>query len=336
MTGEPPGLQAIRDEMARQGTDALDSFEGARAGAARVTESLRRTGRFLLLGMGGSHWVNRTAAVLYRRAGVDAAAEVLSEVLLASPPPAARTALIASQSGASGEVVRYLTGLAGDEERFGLTLDPDSPLGRTVPCLAGAGGPERAFAATRSVLITHALHLAVLEAIGVDPREALAALREPDRPDITAAVRALRDCATFVLSGRGALAGVAESGALCLMELARRPALGLEGGQLRHGPLEMLSTETGVLLLRGPGPSAELTRTLALDCRNAGSPTVVLDGSGVDPVEGVVTVPFRPCEGMAAVLGFLPALQDLLVTLAAGLVADVGTPLRSTKVTTTP
>ncbi|WP_131113863.1 SIS domain-containing protein [Lichenihabitans psoromatis] len=330
-----PGLVAIEAEMARQHADALDSVAAAKPVVAIIATSIRKTGRLLLLGMGGSHWVNRTAARAYRELGVDASAEVVSDMLGVLPSAMPRTVLIVSQSGQSGEIVRYLREEAGADERFGLTLDAASPLGRSVPCLIGSGGPERAFAATRSLLISHALHLAVLASLGLDPIEALAALAEPEMVEIEAALDALAACLTFVVSGRGLLAGVAEGGALCLMELARCSALGFEAGQLRHGPMEALTSQTGVIILRG-AKSADLDAALAADCRLAGCPVVVLDGSGSKPVRGVHTLSVGPSDGMAAVFDMLPTLQRLLVEVAAARVADVGTPIRSNKITVTP
>lgn len=329
-----PGLRAIEDEMARQHGDALAAYAEAATMAARVADSLRRTGRLHLLGMGGSHWVNRTVVPAYRACGIEAEAEVLSEALLSPRPTVPRTVLVVSQSGASGEVLRFLETPSRVEERFGLTLDPLSALGRALPCLLGVGGPERAFAATRSLFVSHALHLAVLAALGFDT--AAAALASDAPVDVEAALAALQPCTAFVLSGREALAGAAESGALCLMELARCPALAFEAGQLRHGPMEMLSAQTGVLVLRGAGPSADRDAALARDCMAAGSPVVVLDVSGAAPVDGAVTLRLPTSTGLMAALACLPTLQRLLVRLAARRIADVGTPLRSSKVTTTP
>jgi fructoselysine-6-P-deglycase FrlB-like protein len=331
----PPGQAAILAEMARQHADALATLETARPAAEAVAASLRRTGRLTLLGMGGSHWVNRTAATLYRALGVDVEAAVLSEVLLAPLSARPRTVLITSQSGRSGEVVLYLDGPARAEERFGLTMDAESPLGQAVPALVGVGGPEQAFAATRSLLVTLALHTAVLAALGVDSTDCTAALRHPAQVDAAVAVAALRSCSAFVLTGRGVLQGVAEAGALCIMELARCPALAMDGGQLRHGPMEMLSPSTGVVVLRGPGPAAGRDASLATACRDAGAPVVVLDASGSAPVEGVVTLAFPARDGMAAVFGLLPTLQAMLIAIAADRIPAVGTPVRSTKVTTT-
>jgi hypothetical protein len=49
--------------------------------------------------------------------------------------------------------------------------------------LSGAGGTELAFAATRSLTVTFALHLAILAALGEDPASAWPP-STPEQPDI--------------------------------------------------------------------------------------------------------------------------------------------------------
>ncbi len=44
--------------------------------------------------------------------------------------------------------------------------------------------------------------------------------------------------------------GVAEAVALGILELARMPSFALEGGQLRHGPVEALGPRLGVVFVR--------------------------------------------------------------------------------------
>lgn len=107
----------------------------------------------------------------------------------------------------------------------------------------------------------------------------------------------------------------------------------LEGGQLRHGPMEMLSEKTGIIILRASA-SAQLAEDLAVDCKAAGASIVVFDLSGSTPITNTPTINFAALSGMAAVFAVLPALQSLLVSLANGHVANVGQPLRSSKVTT--
>jgi fructoselysine-6-P-deglycase FrlB-like protein len=329
----PPGLQAIFAEMERQSADALRSFEEAGRMAVEIAGAMRRRGRILLLGMGGSHAMNRTAEVLYRRAGLDATALPVSEALHAPLSGRERVALLASQSGESAEIVRYLHTGSQDEERFGLTLDAESTLARSVPSLVGHGGVEHAFAATRSLTVSLALHARVVHELGSPQDSAMEVLRSQPRADIHAAADALAAKKAVVFSGRAAMQGIAEAGALGLMELARIPCFALEGGQLRHGPVEALGPDVGVVLIRAAGAAPELTQSLAELCVAAGTAPVIMDASGLGPIRGAVTVALPQSADLAAAFRVLPAVQALMIEVARRIVPDVGTPLRSSKIT---
>lgn len=328
----PAGLVAIDREMARQRADAIASFDNARDMAMTIAASLRRTGRLLLLGMGGSHAVGRAVEPLYRALGIDAIALPLSEQLGQPLRVDGSTILLTSQSGESAEVLRWFAETGGTPETFGLTLEANSFLARSAPCLVGAGGTELAFAATRSLTISLALHLAVLAALGDDPATTLAALQDAQEPDISEAVAALAEVGVVVTSGRR-LQGAAEALALGLTELSRRPCFSLEGGQLRHGPMEMLGPSVGVVLFRGNDPTAGLVTAMAASAVATGAPVVVFDASGEAAVPGTVTLAFKPATGLAATLAMLPVAQRLMIAFAWQRVEDVGTPVRTTKIT---
>ncbi|MBB2705007.1 UNVERIFIED_ORG: fructoselysine-6-P-deglycase FrlB-like protein [Rhizobium esperanzae] len=326
------GLAAIDREMARQHADALASYEAAAPMAARAAASLKKTGRLLLLGMGGSHAVNRAVEPLYRALGIDAVALPLSEQLGQPLPIAGRTIFVTSQSGESAEVVRWFGETGGTKESFGLTLEASSFLARAAPSLVGSGGTELAFAATRSLTVTFALHLAILAALGEDPAGALAVLQAPEDHDISAALAALETVVTVVTSGRR-LQGVAEALALGLTELSRRPCFSLEGGQLRHGPMEMLGPEIGVVLFRGLDETSGLVTAMAVSAVETGAPVILFDASSEAPVAGAVTIRFVPASGLAAIFAMLPVAQRLMIAFAETRVENAGTPVRSTKIT---
>jgi len=329
------GLQLMRAEMARECADALATMDSNRAAAAAVAESVRRTGRLVLYAMGGSHYVNAVAAPLYRDSGIDAQALLASDALMAPLPDGPRTALIASQSGESGEIVELLALPAGAEERYGLTLNADSTLGTgTRGTLLAAGGPELAFAATRSIILTLALHAAVLEALG-QPQDALRAVFASAAPsEIGAADAALTHCDVVIFVGRHAMSGVAQSGALSMMELARVPTIGLEAGQFRHGPYEMLRPGLGVVMLRSHGPDGASIPPIAQSTVAAGCTTLVFDASGEAGLPGCVTVTLPRAAGLAAAVQMLLAFQPLNIAVACRRIgAGVGTPLRTSKVT---
>jgi fructoselysine-6-P-deglycase FrlB-like protein len=239
---------------------------------------------------------------------------------------------VTSQSGESAEVVRWFSEAGDVPDTFGLTLEEKSFLGRTVPCLVGAGGSELAFAATRSLTISFALHLAVLAALGDDPSAALATLRTPEEKNIDGAITALQGVKTVVTSGRR-LQGLAEALALGLTELSRRPCFSLEGGQLRHGPMEMLGPDIGVVLFRGDDPTAPLVTAMAISAVETGAPVILFDASRAEPVEGAVTLAFKPASGLAAIFAMLPVAQRLMIAFADARVDNAGTPVRSTKIT---
>ena len=327
------GLSLIHAEMRRQCRDAWQSLENAGDAAAEIAASLRRTGRLRLLGMGGSHCVNRTAAAVLRGYGHDAAAVVASEALYTPfPDNEPVTRLLTSQSGESAEIVRILDGedLA---DTFGLTLDANSRLARAVPSLIGHGGPEIAYAATRSLTISLALMAAVAEALQHPQADVRAVLQSPPAVSTEPAAETLRDCDAVIFCARGALTGIAEAGALGLLELARMPAFALDGGQFRHGPIEALRPGIGVVMLRADDATADLFPGLAAICASGGAPSVVFDASGRQPLDDCISLQFTDAAGFAAALAMLPCLQELLIAIARARVDNVGEPIRSQKVT---
>jgi fructoselysine-6-P-deglycase FrlB-like protein len=323
--------------MRRQNADALASLDAAREDAGEIAAHVRSTGRLLMLGMGASHWANRMALASYRAMGVDAQAEVLSEQIRMPLPARQRTALLGSQSGGSGEIRVWLERQADLAGVFGLTLQADSLLGRAVPCLVGRGGRERAFAATRSVTLTLALHAAVLEALGMDAqplREAWTSAPDLPPPAPEAAVAALYSCNTLVLSSRGELVPALECAGLTYMELARTPAMALELGQLIHGPQEALGPDMALVLARPDGPDAAGVTRFARAAVSWGVPVVLFDMGGRHPaVEGAATIALPALSGLPAVARLLPAVQALAIEAAARRVPGMGVPRRSSKVT---
>ena len=331
-TGE--GLLAIDREMARQHDDALASVEAPGELAKHVAGAMRLRRRAILLGMGGSHAVNRMAEVEYRALGIQAFAVSLSEYLYSPFDLTDSVVVVTSQSGESAEVHRALAVVSGHAACYGMTLEASSALARSLPSLIGAGGTEHAFAATRSLMITLALHASVLGALGLDTGPALEILRARVRLDVTEPVKLLRHCKSVVYSGR-ALRGLAEAVALSTMELARMPAYALEGGQFRHGPLEMLGAALGAVHFCADEPALSLVAALARDTVAGGSPTLVFDASGSDDVRGDLILRLPKAKGLAAIFSMLPTAQRLAIGLAGQRVSDVGIPLRTTKITRT-
>ncbi|MDH5556981.1 MAG: hypothetical protein OEZ03_06490 [Alphaproteobacteria bacterium] len=138
-----PGIEMIRAEMRQQHVDAVASLNAAARLAGRVAAPIRRTGRLVPIGMGGSHCINRTAEALYRAQGIDTIAITASEQLY-QPLSGLEdcTRILVSQSGEPAEIVRMLNKGDGGGEGFGITLDGNSRLGRSLPCLVDLPAPD--------------------------------------------------------------------------------------------------------------------------------------------------------------------------------------------------
>jgi fructoselysine-6-P-deglycase FrlB-like protein len=330
MTGT--GLEILNAEMARQFADARETYRGQSDMAVRVAQDIRQAGRLDLLGVGGSHWVNRMAEPFYRAAGVVATAHNVSEYMRA-PLPDAAVRLVTSQSGGSGEIHAWLD-TAPQGPVFGLTMNTVGRLAQRVPCLTGAGPAERSYAATRSTTITLAQHAAILGALGADMSAVEAALESPaSLPNTAAVTEYLAQSPTAVFCARGAMQGLADGMALCFMELSRRPVLNLEAAQFRHGPFEMVDAECAVLFFRGAGAEGDNIDGLAGELLDEGFTPLIIDFSGRPPVAGARTVQVPQATGLASVLRALPVAQRIVVDAADRIVPDMGVPIRSTKVT---
>lgn len=332
-----PDLGAeLLHEMTRQPEAVARTVEDAALGRyfGRVADAVRTSGELLVTGMGGSFHAGLVLAAMLRACGVRAWALPASE-LAHYDAPAVWPRLLLSQSGASIEITRLLERWQGDA--FGLTLDPDSPLGQ-----AGAGvvpgGPERAYAATRSFTTTVAALYRLAAELGAEVDVGgLAASLGPalaPLPGLEPALAQLEGADAVFVTGRGLLHGLAEYVALLLMELTRLPCAPLEAAQFRHGPVEAAGERLAAVALVAQGEPGRLVRRFASVLAAAGSPTVVL-GATDDPGEAddVATVALPAADEAAAVLPLAVAAQRLGVLMAEARGIVPGVPLRSGKVT---
>jgi fructoselysine-6-P-deglycase FrlB-like protein len=284
-----------------------------------------------MLGMGASHYANRICEPLYRALEIDAVAVPLSEAIYSPFANQDRVTLLVSQSGASGKVSKYLELFSSRQRQFGLTLEAQSSLAKGLPSLVAHGGTERGFAATRSLLLTLMLHASILEALGSN--DDLRSTFQSPIPNIDAALETVRASRTLIYSGRTHLQGLAEVCALHTAELARVPALALEGGLFKHGPLELLEPSFGVVFLRAAGPTASLTESLVQTCLRAGITPIVFDASGEPELSSTVTIPIAHHHGLSSAIATMLPLQKFVIGFAQQRIEDVAEPRFSSKVT---
>lgn len=93
---------------------------------------------------------------------------------------------------------------------------------------------------------------------------------------IAPACECLESVKTYAIVGRGPSQAAVDDGALVLKESLRMMAHGFSGGEFRHGPMEMLTSDLGVILFNTPGSTLELSQRLSADVAQRGGALVTV------------------------------------------------------------
>ena len=203
-----------------------------------------------------------------------------------APKVARALFVVISQSGRSPDLVAATEAArAGGALTLAIVNDEASPVaGAAELVLPVAAGPERAVAATKTVvnsLIAGAALVAAWsgdEALGgaVDRLpQRLAAALDLDWSDWTAD---LAGASTPFVTGRGHGFGTIREIALKISETLRLPALAYSAAELRHGPRAAILPTTPVLALRQNDEVATGIDALVRDLRGAGIPVRMCGG----------------------------------------------------------
>lgn len=281
----------------------------------------------VMCGRGSSGHVGVYLRYLFEaRLGMLVSASAPSVITAYQRAPDMRDALflVVSQSGHSPDLIaatqsaRSLGALT-----IAIVNDENSPVAAAsdlvVPILAG---PERAVAATKTVILSMLAGARLVAALARDRALSDAVQRVPGRLAEAQEVdwsfwgqTLVRAPAAFV-AARGYGFGPAREIALKLSETLRIPALGYSSAELRHGPRAAINSKTPVLLLRQQDEAGATVDELVRELINRGEPVFVAGGKSglpwigddhpiLDPV--VMLVPaYRAIEEAARKRGFDP------------------------------
>jgi glutamine---fructose-6-phosphate transaminase (isomerizing) len=282
--------------------------------------------RILLTGMGSSY---HGLVPLYLRllnANLPALLMDTSELIYHASAVLQEDSLLVavSQSGRSAEIVRLLEEVGETLPIIGVTNTPDSPLAKQASVLILTQAGEEYSVSCKTYLAT----LAGLTYLGDG---LLGGQEDPQFPDLQTAPLAvatyleswedhilqmghmLADVGQIFLAGRGASLAAAGTGALILKEAAHIPAEGLSSAAFRHGPFEMTSPHTAVVIFNGSKPTTGLNRKLLRDIQLADGWAALVETSAV---YGPFSLPQVPDSA-------LPILEILPVEMMTLALADL-------------
>lgn len=332
--------QALRDTVDGIGSE-IDAL-------APLAEKLRqgRIQRVMLTGMGSSYYALVPSVIYLMRKGVTALSIESSELLYYYPETLdARTLLVAvSQSGASVEVRRLVEELKREATLIGVTNIPDSPLERASDVRVHMrAGREETVSSKSYVCSLAALHLLARGLVVDDLTDSRTNLRriadavEDWLPDWSARADEMVDwfsgCRFIEFLGRGASYASAMTSALITKECAKFPTEGLGGGQFRHGPMELTSSELGVILFAGSAATRALSYGLACDLADSGA-RVALIGGDAEAAPGVLHIPLPDADEWIAPIAEIIPVQLFAAAFARSRGVEVGKFNFGSKVTT--
>lgn len=245
-----------------------------------------------------------------------------------------------SQSGQSAEVVRLLEMNRGKSSLIAVTNTAESPLAeRANATILSQAGQE--FSVSCKTYVTGLMALQWLGDVICD-RHLQRTQRELEyaspavRDYLAQWKQYVRDLSQMLagtrhlfLVGRGSSLAAVGTGALTVKESDHFHAEGMSSAAFRHGPLEMLSDETFVLVFAGEEKTRELNQSLVEDVREKGGRTELI---GEDATSSSCLLPSAP-QSVHPILEILP-VQMVTLALAAQSGREAGRFELASKVTT--
>jgi glutamine---fructose-6-phosphate transaminase (isomerizing) len=337
-------MSAYQSDILAQGAalqDTLDLLAAARP-LAEIRKGLQagRWRRIILTGMGSSYFTLWPLYLRLLEAGMAAWLFETSELIYSRAMPTPDTLIVAaSQSGASVETVRLLDKIGSDCQVIGLTNTLDSPLGRQASYTVLTRAGEEATVSCKTYLASLAAQCWLGDQLIPGQNEfgglqglphQVQAYLDNWQTHVAGLTRTLAGIEQVYLAGRGISIASAGTGGLILKESVHVASEGMSSAAFRHGPFEMVRSQTFVVIFTGCGETMALNRKLSRDVANAGG-RVALVEAGVG--SGVFALP--PCPEAA-----LPILEILPVQMMTLALADLrhlvaGSFSLASKVTTT-
>ncbi len=280
--------------------------------------------RIVLTGMGASyHALHPLHQGLVGR-GMDAQMIETSELVFGLSGLLRHDTLViaVSQSGESAETVRLVDQKDRPFGLLGVTNTPGSTLAeRSDACILTRAGAEYSVSCKTYLSVITALawlepvlaggladeRLSELEAIPQRIEEYLSGWQAH-----AASLKALlQNKQHLFLAGRGASLASAGCGGLIIKEASHVHAEGMSSAAFRHGPFEMTTAQSFVLVFAGRGQDAALNQQLAEDVIGAGGTAALVSENAQIPA---LRLP-RAAEAARPMLEILP-VQMMTIALA--------------------
>ena len=287
-------------------------------------------GRYVTVGCGSSYYIAQAVATAMSRHGQKATAVAGNEWAshagaYVTPGEEVRVVAI-SRSGESTETVLALREAQKKGIHvIGITCESGSTLAREADTVIYAETHPRegvVMAASASLMLMEGLRLAGVEIDGAQAAHTAQRLLSENEDTLRQAVQGRTH---FVYLGAGELHGVAQEGALKLMEMSISFSQAYHPLEYRHGPMSLVDNQTLIVLLYHPG-TAQAEAKVAREMEEKGARVLGIGGPGT------LSIALDEPDASRRALLALPLLQWLGQLVAEAKGVDSEAPRHLTKV----
>ena len=287
-------LDAIRGRLhIEEGTAHL-------GGLNMTDDEMRKIKRVILIACGTASYAAQAGKYAFERlAGIPAEVEIASEFRYSDPIIDANTLVLGISQ--SGETADTLAALREAKRKGAYVRGVVNVVGSTIARETDGGtyihaGPELAVASTKAytnmiaVLILHALQFGRLNRVSVATGERLikALLEIPDKmnsvlnqsDEIKKIAEKYLSYKNYFFLGRGVNYPVALEGSLKLKEVSYVHSEAYPGGEMKHGPIALLSPEFPVLAMMTKNQLYEKMRSNIEEVRARHAPIILIATEG--------------------------------------------------------
>jgi glutamine---fructose-6-phosphate transaminase (isomerizing) len=301
--------------------------------------------RIVLTGMGSSLFASYPIWLQLINAGFPAYWIDCSELIHHAQPSITKRTLVwtTSQSGRSAEVVSLLEIL----KQAGATIlatvnDLDSPLAQAAQYQIPIHAEVEKTVSTRTYVNTLAVSQLVALTLtngniqqGLDELSFTADGMAEYLSDWENQLQSIREriklTPTLILLGRGTSLAATYTGALILGEASKVAAIGMQAGEFRHGPMELASSNSTIIIFAGSHETQGLNIRLHKDLKETDAHPVWITAPDNAHVEPQLLTP--RAIGIGLPLAEIIPLQMLTIHMALESGIEPGTFFRSGKVT---
>jgi glutamine---fructose-6-phosphate transaminase (isomerizing) len=322
------GLNTLGDTMnsfyldIQQQPEALRRFVAHHSASNADTHHTRprRPDRVLLTGMGASYHVALWASYLLQTLDIWAVAIESSDLIHFSSSllKGVDQVVFISQSGASAEVLPFVKILPPTVELTAITNDPESPLATSAQMVRTLEAGDESTVATRTYVNSMACMWLLAhewQRSGTDDHSSTL-IRLADRmAQILANAGAIATLWLEQMSsvkqlfflGHGPHLPTARQSAMMIGEWAKHASIGTSIGAFRHGLIEIVDGDTGIVILGSGGMTDSSTELLADELRSYGANVLMIVEGQTASTHQLDHAPREFDEMLGSLLDVIPA-----------------------------